>query len=62
MEIINADGEFFEREDEFKKIYTATALTINYAKNKIFESVENNIDSDLYNRITQTDKKKEAAL
>lgn len=61
-EIINADGEFFESEDELKKIYTATALTINYAKNKIFESIENNIDHDLYNRITQTDKKKEAAL
>lgn len=58
-ENINSDCEFYESEDAVKKIYTATAVTINRAKTKIFDSLENNIDEKFLKDIVSKDKKKD---
>ena len=51
--------DFFESEDEYKKIYTSTAKTINMAKEKLLDSLENIVENEALKEIIDNNNMKE---
>ena len=55
----NDDEDFIQSEDAEKVIYTNTAPTVNFAKNNLMDFVKDFVSNDLYNKIVDSDLKKE---
>ena len=53
------DDDFIQSEDTEKIIYTNTAATVNFAKNNLKDFVKEFVSNDIYNRIIDTDLKRE---